>query len=61
VTEDHENEVCHRCGTARPAGGAEALAWAHEQEPDGRAGWLCPACARHHARDIEARLAPEWW
>ena len=25
------------------------------------ARWLCPECARRHVREIEAKLAPEWW
>ncbi len=48
---------CHRCAatddTADPA-------WALDRE-DGETRWLCPDCARAHARDIEARLPPEWW
>jgi transposase len=23
--------------------------------------WLCPACARTHARDIEGKLPDEYW
>jgi hypothetical protein len=57
VTDDH----CHRCGTPRPTAGSDVLTWVREQEPDGPQRWLCPACARRHVRDIEARLAPEWW
>lgn len=27
----------------------------------GERSWLCPRCARKHARSIEARLEPDWW
>ena len=47
------------CGAVR--GGPGALAWSCEREADGRERWLCADCTRRHARDIEARLAPEWW
>ncbi|MFD1529336.1 hypothetical protein [Pseudonocardia aurantiaca] len=57
---DEPTPLCHRCATPRPASGAARLAWACEREPDGER-WLCPGCARRHAREIEARLAPEWW
>ena len=53
--------ACSRCGTTRDPSGSDVLAWASEREPDGRVSLLCPACARRHARDIEARLPPEWW
>ncbi len=53
--------ACSRCGTTRDPSGPDVLAWASEREPDGRVSLLCPACARRHARDIEARLPPEWW
>jgi hypothetical protein len=23
--------------------------------------WTCPACSRHNARAIEAKLDREWW
>jgi hypothetical protein len=39
----------------------DAIAWARERDPDGREHWLCPACARRHVRDIEAKLPHEWW
>ena len=48
---------CSLCGAAQEA--ATALEWVHEPGPEPR--WLCPDCARRHVRDIEAKLAPEWW
>jgi hypothetical protein len=55
------DERCLRCGTVRDPAEPAALAWACEPAGDGSARWLCPGCARRHARDIEAKLAPEWW
>jgi tRNA(Ile2) C34 agmatinyltransferase TiaS len=52
-----EDERCCRCGTDRPE---RSLTWVRESA-DGRTTWLCPECARRHVRDIEAKLAPEWW
>ena len=49
--------TCRSCGTDRPA---QSLEWVRESA-DGRVTWLCPACARRHVHDIEAKLAPEWW
>jgi hypothetical protein len=49
--------ACAGCGTPREPG--DALAWAFEPGEPPR--YLCPACARGHVRDIEAKLAPEWW
>ncbi len=49
--------TCALCG-AEP-GPATALAWVHEPGPEPRL--LCPDCVRRHLRDIEAKLAPEWW
>jgi len=51
---------CHRCGAERdPDDHAAALLWACEPgDPPRR---LCPACVRAHARDIEAKLADQWW
>ena len=60
VTDPTETPVCHRCANPGPASGAALLVRARESEPDGER-WLCPDCARRHAREIEARLAPEWW
>ncbi|MFP5071359.1 hypothetical protein ACLFMI_17075 [Pseudonocardia nantongensis] len=55
--------ACRLCGTPGPAGpGAAAMAgWVTERDARGRETWLCPDCARRHARDIEARLDAEWW
>jgi hypothetical protein len=38
-----------------------ALAGVRELGPEPAPRWLCPDCARRHLRDIEAKLAPEWW
>jgi hypothetical protein len=54
-------QSCRQCGTAREPDAASALAWARERDLDGREHWLCPSCARRHARDIEAKLPHEWW
>jgi len=51
--------ACAGCGTPRDPDQADALAWAFE--PGDPPRHLCPACARGHVRDIEAKLAPEWW
>jgi hypothetical protein len=48
---------CALCEAERDPADPAALAWVHEPGPR----WLCPACARRHVRDIEAKLAPEWW
>jgi IS5 family transposase len=32
-----------------------------EKLEDGSVVILCPACAREHARSIEAKLDPDWW
>lgn len=32
-----------------------------DRDERGRDGRLCPACARRHVRDIEAKLDVEWW
>ena len=49
---------CALCGTDRdPA----ELAWAREQDGDGRVTWFCPPCVRRQLRDIEAKLPREWW
>lgn len=49
--------VCHLCAAPRER---DLLAWVLDRD-DGETRWLCPACARTHLRDIEARLAREWW
>jgi hypothetical protein len=54
-------QTCRRCGAARDRTAADAIAWVLERDPDGREHWLCPACAREHVRDIEAKLPHEWW
>ncbi|WP_433501863.1 hypothetical protein ACQP04_18720 [Pseudonocardia halophobica] len=53
--------TCERCGATVEPGDPARLAWSVEREPDGRDSALCPACAREHVRDIEARLPREWW
>ncbi|WP_214365103.1 hypothetical protein [Pseudonocardia sp. H11422] len=52
---------CALCGDVRDATDPAAPAWAGDHDERGRDRWLCPACARRHARDIEARLPMEWW
>ena len=49
--------TCALCGAEQDP--ATALSWVHEPGPEPR--WLCPGCARQHVREIEAKLAPEWW
>jgi hypothetical protein len=49
--------TCALCGAERDP--ATALAWVHEPGPEPR--WLCAECGRRHVREIEAKLAPEWW
>lgn len=51
--------TCRRCPEVPGPDGV--LTWVHERGPDGRSEWLCPACARAHVRDIEARLPDGWW
>ena len=48
---------CAQCGAEQDA--ASALAGSFEPGTEPR--WLCPDCARRHVREIEAKLAPEWW
>jgi hypothetical protein len=54
-------DTCRHCGTPRDPGAADAIAWARDRDLDGREHWMCPACARRYARDIEARLPQELW
>lgn len=54
-------QTCRLCGRVRDPDDPTALAWAQDRERDGRVRWLCPGCARRHARDIEARLDVDWW
>ncbi|MBP2368372.1 hypothetical protein [Pseudonocardia parietis] len=55
--------ICRLCGTARPEspGAAGIAGWVSDRDECGRDGWLCPACARRHVRDIESKLDVEWW
>ncbi|WP_073454904.1 hypothetical protein [Pseudonocardia thermophila] len=53
-------QVCVRCGRRRDPQDHTALAWSSAHE-GGTTSWLCPECARHHVRDIEARVDREWW
>jgi hypothetical protein len=52
---------CTRCGTSS---GTEddvlPLGWSLSTTARG-AEWLCSACTREHARDIEAKLDEPWW
>ena len=54
--------TCVRCNRQRDQRvlTADALAWAAERDSGG-IRWLCPTCARAHARDIEAKLPHEYW
>lgn len=58
-----DRPACLRCGAPRDcADGAWAdPGWAVLRDPGEQARWLCPACARRHVRDIEAKLDAEWW
>lgn len=51
--------TCVRCG--RSAAVDHAWAWSQAVDADGRSTWVCPDCARQHARDIEAKLDDAWW
>ncbi|WP_206797695.1 hypothetical protein [Amycolatopsis sp. MtRt-6] len=57
-----EPVTCTRCGRTRTDDDdpATALAWVATRER-GRVQWLCPDCARRHARDIEGKLPDEYW
>ena len=54
--------TCVRCARQRDSRllTADALAWVSERDR-GAVRWLCPDCARAHARDIEAKLPQEYW
>lgn len=54
--------TCFGCGARRDgqADPVDALAWMAERER-GSVRWLCPRCAREHARDIESKLPSEEW
>ncbi|HEY1574306.1 MAG TPA: hypothetical protein VGG05_23410 [Pseudonocardiaceae bacterium] len=54
--------TCVRCSRQRDqrVWTADALAWVAERDR-GATRWLCPTCARAHARDIEAKLPLEYW
>lgn len=54
--------TCARCGHTRSAepDPLAALAWVTTKD-NGHSRWLCPACARDHARDIESKLPDEYW
>lgn len=53
-------ERCAGCGR-EPEPDELTWAWSQERLEDGSVVILCPACAREHARSIEAKLDPEWW
>jgi hypothetical protein len=66
---DREALVCDGCGRAPEPDeiiGASGMPWTWSLgerddtglEPPSR---LCTACARAHARSIEAKLDAEWW
>jgi len=52
---------CAICATpVERTDGSLPLGWSASTSPRGEA-WLCPACTREHARDIEAKLDEAWW
>ncbi|MFE6611849.1 hypothetical protein [Amycolatopsis sp. NPDC057786] len=57
-----DQATCSLCGRIR--GGdeepAQTLAWVSTREKN-VVRWMCPACARRHARDIEGKLPDEYW
>jgi hypothetical protein len=55
-----EPAACWRCAAVRDPDAPAAVAWGLDRA-DGELRWLCPACVREHARDIEAKLPDEWW
>lgn len=61
VVETGPMDTCVVCGAERDPRDPDSLAWSVEREADGPVRWLCPPCVRRHVRDIEAKLAPDWW
>jgi hypothetical protein len=56
-----EPVTCLRCAAPRDRDDpVVALSWVTERV-GGRLLWLCPRCARNHARDIETKLDHEYW
>ncbi|GAB3768308.1 hypothetical protein [Microlunatus parietis] len=56
-------ERCAECGR-EPEPDEPIWTWSQERLDDGNRTQvliLCPACAREHARSIEAKLDAEWW
>lgn len=53
-------ERCAGCGR-EPEPTEPIWIWSPERRDDGSLLILCPACAREHARSIEAKLDAEWW
>lgn len=53
---------CSLCGRIRGIDEepARTLAWVSTHEKNG-VRWMCPTCARRHARDIEGKLPDEYW
>lgn len=52
--------ACSGCGRIAD-GDAPPWTWARSRDERGRESMLCDACARQHARDIEAKLPDHWW
>lgn len=57
--------ICTGCGRVPRADepvteSGFAWTWSVNRDDD-RVSVLCDACAREHARSIEAKLDPEWW
>lgn len=50
---------CHLCA-ATPDDELAVLTWTLDSSGD-LWTWICPPCSRDHVRDIEARLAADWW
>ncbi|MFC7623660.1 hypothetical protein [Microlunatus sp. GCM10028923] len=57
-------ERCTGCGR-EPEPDEPTWTWSQERladdETEDQVVFLCPACAREHARSIEAKLDAEWW
>ena len=51
--------TCQQCGRT-PQDDVDALGWAFEAGHDHESR-ICPACAREHARSIEAQLDQAFW